>query len=1198
MLKAKNKFTSLLTGALLSIVSFSPVVVFAGPLSSTLPDSPLFLITNVKPNILALIDDSGSMDLESMISGTNNGVYFTANATTLWGGGPRGYAYPFPSGGQLYSRVIAPSEAFFTNDGSADALAELDGIWRMWNSSYNKMYYDPTINYTPWVGFSDAPPASVALNTGTYNSYWKGNKNNIPGFWGPRYYKWDDAAGNGNGVVDEPYIAGNLVEITDPGTYDGGPDRIDCANPLLCTYAEEIQNFANWAWYYRKREFVVKRALSDIFSTNQNHVGLATINQDSSVATPIQDLTDTSGSPTNRANLLSRMFAIDPPAIGTPLRRALREAGQYYEDGDNIMPSGNDSPILASGSGGECQQNFTLLMTDGFWNGNNPGVGNADGDDDTPYDDQPYTSTTGGSHGDSVFNTLADVAMEFYENDLDTGLDNDVPSSGDDNNPAQHMVTYGVSFGLDGALTANPLDRATTFAWPTPLADQASTIDDLRHAAWNGRGDFLSAANPKELIDGLTDVFNNIEGRSGGAASVAFSDAALQTGTKVFEVGFNSNNWSGDLVAKLLNSNGTVGAQVWSADTQLGGLVAATSDTRKIFTYNDDTNAGVAFSWNALSSRQQSDLNAAAGDGQTETLPYLRGQTTDDGGLYRNRQGEHLGDIVRSTPAFVAANPSAWPNDQAHNSGVFADYSSFVSTVRTPAIYVGGNDGMLHGFNANTGDEMMAYIPNALFSSAAGEGLHALTEKDYKHRHYVDGSPTVVDARIGGGSGAAAWKTVLVGGLRGGGRSYFALDVTNPANFDESTPTDTALWEFSSDDDSDLGYTYGEASIIPAEDGNWYAVFGNGHNSDDGKAVLFMVRLDHTGAWAASDIHKISVDSTANTTNRNGLATPVIIDSDGNGKSDTVYAGDLKGGLYAFDITNPGSITKRKVFQTQSNQPITSTPVVAQHPTETAAGTSPNTLILFGTGQLLVQSDMTTSHTQSFYGVWDKGSATAATISNLVEQTLSTQMSVRFLTQNNVGYSADSPATQGWYFNLGLGASGERMLFRPILRGNDIWFVTTVPDPAPCGNDGTGFLMVADALTGGSPKRATFDINGDGLVNGEDLFIDTDGDGIPDFSVQDLINSAEDLDGDGNDDNIVDLDGDGSVSLEEAIYQLGQLGVLDQLIAPVGAQQSDSVEGFNILSDYAYISLLGGLEQTTIAPLSVDPVNRLSWEEL
>lgn len=1194
MFNAKNKMTSLLAGAILSIASFSPVAVVAGPLSSALPDSPLFLLTNVQPNILTIVDDSGSMEYEVAIEDASSGRYFPIYR------GSEEYRYAIYTAGQRSSRSTAPSEQFFLDDGSADAIEELGLIWRIWNADYNKMHYNPKTNYTPWVGYADALLTDVTTDTPDFPTEWDGTDVTSPGIYPARYYKWVDA--NIIGEVDEIYDAAdrsaNLVEIKSGNApFAGGLNRTDCNTPMSCTYPEEIQNFANWFEYYRKREYSAKKAVGEVFASSSARVGLATLHNHNSVRTPIRDMTVAA----NKTAILANLFNIDSDN-GTPLPFTLKEAGVYFENGNGIFSSSDPSPILAAGSGGECQQNFTLLMTDGFTTGGSVNLSgsddNKDGDDNTPYD--------GGSHADSYENTIADVAMHYYERDLNTSLDNKVPTRGDDTNPTQHMVTYGLSFGLSGSLTSHPTDRTTPFIWPEPVDRMPSSLDDLWHATWNGRGELISASDPQSLIDGIKNAFESIEGRTGGAASAAFSEAALQAGTKLFEVEFDSDNWSGDLVAKQLDSDGTVGVQIWSADTQLAGLIPTpTSDTRKILTYNDDTNAGVAFNWSALSSRQQSDLNAAAGNGETQALPYLRGHTTDDGGLYRNREGKRLGDIIRSTPAFVAANPSAWPNDPAHNSGVFADYSSFVSTVRTPAVYVGSNGGMLHGFNANTGDELMAYIPNALFTSSTGEGLHALTETNYQHRHYVDGTPTVVDARIGGGSGAAAWKTVLVGGLRGGGRGYFALDVTNPANFNESTPTGTVLWEFTSDDDSDgdLGYTYGEASIVPAEDGNWYAIFGNGYNSDRGRAVLYMVRLDHTGAWAASDIFKISVDNADNTTNRNGLATPLVIDKDGNGKSDTVYAGDLKGGLYAFDITNPASISKRKIFQTQANQPITSPLVVAQHPTETAVGTTPNSLILFGTGQLLVTPDMTTSHTQSFYGVWDKGSATTATISNLVEQTLSTFTTsggdtVRLLTQNDVGYSADSPPTQGWYFNLGLGASGERTLVRPILRGNDIWFVTTVPDPAPCGNDGTGFLMVADAVTGGSSNRATFDINGDGDVDGEDLFFDTDGDGVPNFTVQELIATAQDLDGDGNNDNIVDLDGDGTVSLEEAIYQLGQLGVTDQLIAPIGAQQSDSVEGFNILSDFAYISLLGGLEQTAIAPLSVDPVNRLSWEEL
>jgi hypothetical protein len=127
----------------------------------------------------------------------------------------------------------------------------------------------------------------------------------------------------------------------------------------------------------------------------------------------------------------------------TTLRRGLEAVGRYFDQDDNIMldgTAGDDSPYEAAEQGCACQQAFAVLITAGYWNGDPPlngAIDNADGDNGVPY-------------ADTYSNTLADVAMYYYENDLSSGLDNEVPTNPTDSATHQHMVTYTVAFGVSG----------------------------------------------------------------------------------------------------------------------------------------------------------------------------------------------------------------------------------------------------------------------------------------------------------------------------------------------------------------------------------------------------------------------------------------------------------------------------------------------------------------------------------------------------------------------------------------------------------------------------------------------------------------------------------------------------------------------------------------------------------------------------
>ena len=391
---------------------------------------------------------------------------------------------------------------------------------------------------------------------------------------------------------------------------------------------------------------------------------------------------------------------------------------------------------------------------------------------------------------------------------------------------------------------------------------------------------------------------------------------------------------------------------------------------------------------------------------------------------------------------------------------------------RTPMIYVGANDGFLHGFRAADGEEKLAYMPSAVYSE-----ISKLTGQSYAHRFYVDASPNVDDAKIGG-----SWRTVLVSGLGAGGRGVFALDVTNPGLFaSEANADNISLWEFNSSNDADLGNTYGIPAIVKLNDGNWGAIFGNGYNATgSGKSGIFVVNLA-TGAV----IRKI-MTGVGSGPNPNGIGAITAADLDGNGSADVVYGGDLTGRLWKFDLSDPLSANWGVAFSGSplfhavsggNNQAITSAPEISLHPIS-------GVIVTFGTGRYIATDDPTTTQTQSIYGVRDNGSGDLDR-GDLVQQTVTsifTSSGTQFRTMSNNAINWSSK--DGWY--LDLPDAGERVAVDPVLRAGRAVFTTLVPSSNPCSAGGTGWLMEVNYSTGGQLTDKPFDTNKDGVVDGSD----------------------------------------------------------------------------------------------------------------
>ncbi len=1131
----KRSLTIFTTSTLLSLTS----VVNAAP--GTLDQAPLYVGPAVESNIMLLNDDSGSMDWEAMTRATS-GLFFSNQPNgDNTGAGPWKVRDDDNDGDDdcdgwwvLYSvqfdSNIYQSWAWDGGWDHADDSCRVadDEAWRFRNSDFNPLYFDPNRTYLPWGGvdingdaYTDASITNApndpynptewidltrhtsGLSGGIGSDRETSDRDDDGHADGFRFYTWNDDDGNGDGLFDN----GEETEYQIARVPDGWGK----------TSAELKQNFANWFTYHRSREYVVKYAISkSLQDVTGVKVGYATLNNVNNVRILVDSM-NIDPAVGNKQELFDNLFSTSSEG-GTPLRSRLERTGNYFECVEtNIFqnPAGTDCPILPASEYGMCQKNFTIMLTDGYYNNWDPtDIANTDTDADGAGD------YDGGFYADGIDGTLADIAMHYYERDLNTDLSNEVPTSGLDDAPHQHMTTYTVAFGVTGDLDpedAQPTD--STFAgWPNNINSDARKIDDLWHTAFNGRGEFFSAQNPDDLINAIQSAVVSASKGSSSAAAVAFNTTSLDTGAMVYQAVFNpADNWKGELIATALNLDGTLAdTPTWNAGDQLSNQ---SYSNRNIITYKKDSvtpgnSGGIPFKvLTDLSATQQADLNmgpsSADGEGQAR-LDYIRGDRSNESQNLRFRDRTNvLGDVVHSNPVYVGKPQSKYTNIAPFPDSTGALYSEYKSTYenRDGIIYIGSNDGMLHGFDEATGDEIFGYIPNIAFSDNNNEGLHYLTDPAYTHRYYVDLSPTISDVYIN-----SEWRTLIIGGMRAGGRGIFALDITDPSDLlnAENNAADIVQWEFTSDDDPDFGYSMSKPTITPVHDGSsirWAAIIGNGYNSSgDGRAKLFIIYLDggQDGEWTLGTDY-LKIDTKAGSlVALNGLSSPAVVDTDGNKIADRVYAGDLLGNLWVFDISATNSSSWDSAYKQGQNpepifyakdadgnaQPITTQPIIAlQKKVEHTNSNTPNTMVFFGTGQYIVAGDKTSTSSQTVYGIWDNGSNHEILRASLLEQTLGTNSTSvkRIMTDNTINYGTTSSTHRGWFFDLP--SDGERIVVNPKIRGDLLFYNTLIPGTQLCLPEGYGWLMVVKQSNGGRVDFAVFDVNNDGVIDSNDLIL-------------------------------------------------------------------------------------------------------------
>ncbi|MCX4193824.1 pilus assembly protein [Methylophaga sp. OBS1] len=1123
-----NKLTSLTVAGLLFTTHQ-----IASAASLDISNVPLYLGGSVEPNIMFTLDDSGSMQFEVMPDEIRNFAY---------------YMFPRPSG--LYGASVYTNQVPNFDD---------DNIHNYYlrSAENNKVFYNPDIDYVPWStadggSRGNANPYAAyynpedtsrgsmnLLSAQTQYACWYRDDDNLTqasgdpcygnhSFWPITYYNYD---GSGSRYSRSNY---DRVQIT-----NSTPSSATFTSPggITRNRDQEIQNFANWFQYYRSRVLMARAGVGQAFATQGTNmrVGFAAINQGGktvdgvwSSSAVIDGVRGFSGTP--RGDFFDRLYGHTIDANGTPLRSAAKNVGEYFERDDDRGPWGNVPGSNDPSAHLTCRQSYHILTTDGYWNGGSPSVGNSDntaGPVISGPNQADYQYLPTAPYADSHSNTLADVAMDYWKRDLRPNLDNEVTTNQLDPAFWQHMVTFTVGLGVNGTLDPDS-DYADLAAgninWPQPGDDREENIDDMWHAAINGRGSFFSAADPNTFADSLGSILSNINSRESSAAAVALNSGSASSGSRIYQARFNSGDWTGQLLAYGINNDATLTGELWDA-----GTLIPNPGQRKIITSNNNT--GQPFRWASLNASQKATLNNSS-----TLLSYLRGNASNElsnGGSYRNRTRK-LGDIINSAPTYSGApssrHPNGWGTGQPENN---VPYSSFVlaNKNRTPLIFVGANDGMLHAFNATSGVEEFAYIPSTLF-----EKLPALSDPDYSHRYYVDGSPTVIDAFFSDNT----WRTVLVSSLGAGGQGIFALDVTDRSAFaSEAGGAAKVLWEFDDDNDRDMGFTIGQASIVRLNNGQWAALFSGGYDNNDdngldgnntddsltGNAVMYLVNIQTGALIKKFDTLAGTADDPTGNNRPNGLSSPSAIDINNDGSVDAVYAGDLFGNVWSIDLTGNDPNAWDFKYKSGSDpvplftacygnscsgsnvQPITTRIEVVKHPRESGY------LLLFGTGKYFEVGDNATSGqvTQSFYGIWDKRQSTLTPFGRstlqeqkIIQESVSNNTEYRVTSNNAVDWNTEN----GWYLDLYNQQSGnttnygERQVSNSVIRNGRVIFTTLIPSDDPCDAGGTGWLMEVNYASGSRLSYSPFDVNGDNS-----------------FGVSDYINVG-DIDGDGNDDYV------------------------------------------------------------------------------
>jgi type IV pilus assembly protein PilY1 len=1089
----------------------------------------------VPPNLMFTLDDSGSMGFECL---PDDLCIRTGSTSVTYVGTMPDMTPDWKTG------VASPDESSILNR-------------QMRSASQNSLFYNPNLLYLPWKKKDGSRmPASVPTAARDFPESTDNSTTNLTSNH-TLFKNWCTSTSSCNQSFKTIYLAkyydltGTIasstgsytaVPITSGGSYprvgDKAASRTDCA-AARCTGTEELKNFANWYSYHRTRMRVAIAGTSEAFYTVPDNfrVGYGRINKENStidglftdtLVQGVRPFTLASGG--SKSAFYDWLPQQEPTRGGTPLRRALADVGDYFSYTDSRGPWGESPGTTNNTAPVACRRSFHILMTDGIWNlGGKANYGNADNTAGSTVANSTGVSSNTYSpaapYRDNSSDTLADVAMYYWKTDLYPSLANALRPTATDPAFWQHLVNYTIAFGVKGTLdptTDYPGLVAGTRNWPfvDDTADETH-IDDLWHAAVNSRGRYLSARNSAEYADALNKIIEDIVATNGSEAGVAVSARAISTATaaRKYEPTFASARWSGDVEAKKVTvdeADPTNGSTIWLASAKLPA-----ADARNIVAFNAAATSApkaVAFTWASLTDAMKTTLYGATTGGDN-LVNYLRGDRANEAsGVFRLRTSA-LGDIVNSSPVLVKDQYDGQydflPGAPATTDAAKSSYRRFLGAkkLREGQLFVGANDGMLHAFNDSAkepfGQETFAYVPDAVLGK-----MKKLSAVDYQHEYYVDG-PTVEGDIYDAGAGK--WRNVVFGGTGAGAKSLFAINVPvvpwtggaapGPYSAAQSAPgAADVLWEISPTNPPDINpvtgkpffYDMGHVFSAPEHgvmrDGTWVLIFGNGYESTNRKAQLFIVNA-LTGALVKS------IDTNAgSTTSPNGLGGVRLV-RDAQKMIVAAYAGDLKGNLWKFDLSSKTASEWVVAFggnplytapTAPTSEPITATPNYVVHPLG-------GVMVLFGSGKLFEVGDAADNSGRALYGVWDKVALGATSTTATERVTDATTIVAQAFTPSplpdtpgGIFYGltvtpVDYGTKRGWRLPLTM-ATGQRLVDDPEILVGRVFMQTVSPTAAVASCSASSLLrhgVVLDPFMSGAPTP-TFDTNDDGWINSED----------------------------------------------------------------------------------------------------------------
>jgi type IV pilus assembly protein PilY1 len=895
-------------------------------------------------------------------------------------------------------------------------------------------------------------------------------------------------------------------------------ERFDCLNPLSCTFTEEAQNYANYHTYYRTRLFaaiaVTSQVLPDI--DEKIRIGYGRLNYFADGPLPwstapstkpptILPVLDGQANPghivrgvrpftigsSDRQEIFTWLFGLNGVG-GTPIREAMDAAGKYYQRADSQGPWAN-APGTGDPTGSTqlaCRKNFTLIATDGAWTDspNHPrmqtlypglpdgspaqtdsiagptilGAGKQTGRN---YQYTPTAEPFFGTSG-SGQQTLSDVAMYYWGTDLRSDLPNVnrptpwTAGSGygyprDFSNPAtwQSMSNFVLGYGLQPSTSPSAAKAAmasnSAFSWPSvnvSSTNDNNKVDDALRAALISRGDFFTAQNPAQLAAALKKVFARLGATRGASGTIALSNQVITSSTDlIYESSYDSGDWNGSLRAiSALDAIAGTTTNVWSAN------FPANYTARNLLSTTGQ-NAAIELRWPQLTPLQKTSLTSEA------IFDYLIGDRTGEApiGTLRER-GSLLGSIVSSSPLFSGATHHGYQSQTAGGS-TYPSYLDTKRNTRKKSVFVGSNNGMLHGFDALNGAELFAFTPRAAIPKMAD-----LANPAYKHRFLVDGQLSEGDF-----FSAGTWKTALIGSGGAGPKSIFALDITKP----DAMTTSQVLWEVTEQNEPELGHIIGNALVAPTRANKWVVITGNGYESKSGKASLLVFDLLN-----GNTIRNIStgIGSATSAATQNGLG-PVTPIYDTQRNVIGVYGGDKKGNLWRFDLSDPdpanwrittskGALTAPVFTATDPlgvPQPITTAPRIGLHPLG-------GLYVVFGTGKGVETTDLLDQQVQTIYAIRDKDNSGPYSKTDLKAATLTDVAGdLRKISGLKGPGGVDWAVHKGWYFDLTTnGSGGERVMSSPRLSAGILSVASFNPENLdPCDSGGRSFVYAFDLAT-------------------------------------------------------------------------------------------------------------------------------------